>query len=355
MTSRERVKKAFAHEKQDRVPVNYLFNETVHRRLAQSVGLNPDSYEVHDYLGVDFRELILDYTGPQLFQSQPERKIDPLWGIRTRWVPNESGGYWDYCDFPLAQMDEELAASWPVPNPDDFDYEKAREFCKQMADYAIHFGNPGLGDIMNSCGMLMGVENMLIALISEDEALQIYMNRRLAAQRGMLERVLECCGEYIEFIWTGEDLGTQNAPLISLELFRQEILPRHKQITDTAAHYGKPVLMHSCGYASWAFEDLISIGVGAMDTLQPEIDKMQPQYLMDHFGERLAFHGCISTAGPLAYGTVEAVRQNVMETLQIMKQHYGYCLAPTHLIQDNTPVENIIAMYETAHKYGSYR
>lgn len=33
----------------------------------------------------------------------------------------------------------------------------------------------------------------------------------------------------------------------------------------------------------------------------------------------------------------------------------GYHLSPTHMIQDNTPVENLFAMYQAAHTYGRYR
>ena len=52
--------------------------------------------------------------------------------------------------------------------------------------------------------------------------------------------------------------------------------------------------------------------------------------------------------------TPEAVVQNVAETLETMMPHHGYCLAPTHYLQDNTPVENVIAMYRTAHRLGQY-
>ena len=78
---------------------------------------------------------------------------------------------------------------------------------------------------------------------------------------------------------------------------------------------------------------------------------MSPSYLSEHFGARLAFHGCISTAR-LAEFTPEQVDREVQEILDIMCRHEGYCLAPTHLIQDNTPVENILAMYNAAHRYG---
>jgi len=96
------------------------------------------------------------------------------------------------------------------------------------------------------------------------------------------------------------------------------------------------------------------MGVKAVDTLQPEATDMSPRYLKEKFGGRLAFHGCISTAGPLAFGTVEDVINNVKETLEIMMPGGGYCLAPTHAIQDNSPTANVVAMYEAAHKYGKY-
>jgi uroporphyrinogen decarboxylase len=78
---------------------------------------------------------------------------------------------------------------------------------------------------------------------------------------------------------------------------------------------------------------------------------MSPQYLKDHFGGRLAFRGCISTAGPLAYGTADDVIKNCNEIMEIMSGCRGYIFAPTHSIQDNTPPENTIAMYNTVHAF----
>ena len=152
----------------------------------------------------------------------------------------------------------------------------------------------------------------------------------------------------------GEDLGTQIAPMVSLELFRSKILPIHKKFVDLAAAYDLPAMIHTCGCSSWSYEDFIGIGMKGVDTLQPEAVNMSPAYLTEHFGGRLNFRGCISTAGPLAYGTVEDVWENCKETLEIMMKYRGYHFAPTHSIQDNSPVENVIAMYQAAHTLGRY-
>jgi uroporphyrinogen decarboxylase len=96
------------------------------------------------------------------------------------------------------------------------------------------------------------------------------------------------------------------------------------------------------------------MGMTGVDTLQPEATNMSPAYLKEHFGGRLSFRGCISTAGPLAYGTAQETEANVKDTLEIMMKGYGYHFAATHAIQDNSPTENVIAMYNAAHKYGVY-
>jgi uroporphyrinogen decarboxylase len=96
------------------------------------------------------------------------------------------------------------------------------------------------------------------------------------------------------------------------------------------------------------------MGIRAVDTLQPEAKDMAPEYLKRRFGGRLAFHGCISTAGPVAWGTVREVVDYCRRTLDIMMPGGGYCFAPTHQLQDNSPTENVVAMYETVREYGAY-
>ncbi len=155
-------------------------------------------------------------------------------------------------------------------------------------------------------------------------------------------------------LWMGEDLGTQNSPIISLDLYRNCLRPIHQQYVDIAKSFDIPVMIHSCGSSSWAFQDFIDMGISVVDTLQPEAKDMAPEYLKKTFGDRLAFHGCISTAGPVAYGTVDEVTASCHKILDIMMPGGGYCFAPTHQIQDNSPTENVLAMYYIAKTYGVY-
>jgi len=84
------------------------------------------------------------------------------------------------------------------------------------------------------------------------------------------------------------------------------------------------------------------------------LEKNDNEGLRRSLGGRLAFHGCISTAGPVASGDVENVKKYCKKTLEIMMPEGGYCFAPTHCLQDNSPTENVVEMYDIARKYGAY-
>jgi uroporphyrinogen decarboxylase len=357
MTSKERVLTALHRQEPDRVPLNYASNPGIDSRLKEHFGLKPNEGEaLRKALGVDFRGIGAPYTGPRLHADIPERgiKVDD-WGIHRRWVEHPSGGYWDYCDFPLRDATEEEVAAWPMPDPDHFDYSGIADQCKALKEYCVHCGGAGIGDIINSTGMLRNMEQVLVDLITDEPAGLLIGQRRSAIYLRIMERTLAAAKGGIDLLWMGEDLGTQIAPIISLDLYRKHIRPLHKSFIDMAASFNVPVIIHTCGSSSWVYNDFIDMGVTAVDTLQPEAVNMSPEHLKKTYGHRLAFHGCISTAGPLATGSPEEVKAYCRRTLEIMMPGGGYCMAPTHQIQDNSPVENVLAMYEigkTAGRYG---
>ena len=354
-SSKERVSITLRRGIPDRVPIDYFANPGIDRRVKECCGLKPDDDEgLRRALGVDFRGVNAPYTGPRLHPEIPGRKVNPATGAVTRWIEHESGGYWDFCDFPLREADAETIAAWPLPSPDDFDYQAIGESCLH-SPYAVYTGGAGVPDVINSNGLLRGMEQVLIDLITDDPAGLLLINRRADLALEVMARTLEAAKGTIDFVWLGEDLGTQHGPLIGLDLYRARIRPIHQRFIDLAKSYDLPVMIHSCGSSSWAFDDFIAMGIDAVNTLQPEAYRMSPAYLKKTFGDRLAFHGCISTAGPVAAGTADDVTEYCRKTLAVMMPDGGYCFAPTHSLQDNSPAENVLAMYRAVQEYGWYR
>jgi len=297
MTSKERVLRTLAHESPDRVPINYSANAGIDRKLKAHYGLREDDGEgLARVLGVDFRSVGAPHIGPKLHPDFPERGVySSDWGMRTRWIEHGTGGYWDFCEFPLKDADLETIKNWPMPHPDHYDYSRILEDCERHKDFAIVAGGAGLGDILNSTGMVFGVERTLMDLCMDEEGILHYLDRRLEITYEIQRRIFEAAKGRIDILWIGEDLGTQIAPIISLDLFRRHIRPRHQPYIDLAKKYGARVMVHTCGSSSWAYPDFIEMGVDGVDTLQPEATNMSPEYLKKHFGKPLAFCGCIST------------------------------------------------------------
>ena len=354
MNSKDRVLTAIHHEEPDRVPMDYMYNPGIDARLKNHFNLAEDDNDgLCSALGVDFRRVDAPYVGPELHEPEPERLVS-IWGIRRRWVKHDSGGYWDYCDFPLRDASLEDIMSWPLPNPDDFDYAALTAACRKHHDCCVVYGSPGLGDVMNKTGMLRGVDQAMMGLATEEPAQLALMDRKVDIDSAVLERVLDAADGGVDLIWMGEDLGTQRGPIISLAMFRNHVRPRLQKIVDVAKAFGVPVMIHSCGSSSWAFPDFIEMGIQVVDTLQPEAKDMEPAHLKREFGNQLSFHGMISTGGAVATGRVDDVVNEVRETLDIMMPGGGYCLVTSHQLQDNSPTENVLAMYEAGRTYGVY-
>ncbi|MFW5867558.1 MAG: uroporphyrinogen decarboxylase family protein, partial [Armatimonadota bacterium] len=64
----------------------------------------------------------------------------------------------------------------------------------------------------------------------------------------------------------------------------------------------------------------------------------------------LTFCGLVSTQQTLPHGSPEDVRREVRERIEVMGAGGGYILAPAHCIQPDTPLENVLAMYDEALK-----
>ena len=355
-SSKERVLTTLALAEADRVPVNYAANPGIDGRLKEHFGLQPGDHEgLLRALGVDFRGVGAGYTGPKLHADIPERGVlVDDWGIRRRWIEHGSGGYWDFCDFPLREATLEQVAAWPIPNPDHFDYSTVAAACRAQREYAVVVGGAGHGDVINATGMMRSMEQVLVDLATDDPAGLLLIRRRAEALVEITRRTIEAAQGGFDVFWMGEDIGTQHSPLISLPLYRRHLRPIHQLYIDLAKHFDLPVVIHTCGSSSWVYEDFIEMGVTGVDTLQPEATNMSPRYLKDHFGGRLAFHGCISTAGPVSFGTVAEVEADCRQTLETLMPGGGYCFAPTHQLQDNSPTENVLAMYAAARRYGAY-
>ena len=82
------------------------------------------------------------------------------------------------------------------------------------------------------------------------------------------------------------------------------------------------------------------------------MDLMQ---LKKDFGDRIVFNGCIDSHHVLINGNPDSVKSKTMEVLNIMMPGGGFIAGASHdSILEETPVENVIAMFDTVMEAGNY-
>ena len=122
--------------------------------------------------------------------------------------------------------------------------------------------------------------------------------------------------------------------------------PHHARLVEVARQFGKPVMYHSDGAMRALIPDLIALGVDALNPIQADAAGMEPEGLKADFGDKLAFHGGIDIIQTLPHGSVEDVRHEVRERIRVLGAGGGYVLASSHHIQSDTPIENVLALYD---------
>jgi uroporphyrinogen decarboxylase len=155
----------------------------------------------------------------------------------------------------------------------------------------------------------------------------------------------------VDMIAISDDLGMQTGLMLSPEMIRRYLLPRYRRMFQVWKKAGVYVYLESCGNVEKIIPDLIETGIDVLDPVQPEV--MDPARLKDLYGSRLTFHGTVSTQRTLPFGTVQDVKYEIISRIVKVGRDGGLILAPSNRVVADVPLENLLAMYETARYYES--
>lgn len=344
MTSKKRVLTALSHKCPDRVPCDYLATPEVNEKMMEHFQTdNMDT--VLEKLGVDLRVIDAPYIGPEL-QTWPDGRYKNYWGHIRKDIKNEAGSYSEAVEFPYADFKTvEDVNDFGWPKADWFDYSQLEAQCDKYKDYAVIFGAPGNMDLINGTTYGRGVEQLIYDMALEDPIGLACIEKRFKCCYERTEKALQAANGKVDIMWIGDDYGTQNGLLFSPDMLRKYFFPKLKVMCDLGHKYGAKIMHHSCGSTKQIWPDLIEAGVDIYDTVQPEAADMDPAQLKKEFGDKICFHGTISTQKTMPFGTVEDVAAEVKLRIETVGENGGFILASAHNLQPDTPIENILAMY----------
>ena len=264
-------------------------------------------------------------------------------------------------DFHDKDLDRHI---WAVPSPpwhlDIFNDQQYKEFINGIKNL---YENTRYSIVLSvGCNMfetgtfLRGMENFMMDMYTDKNKTKKLLDRLVERNLIKLERIISGVGKYIDFLQFGDDLGGQDGPFMSPEIYREVFKPRHKKMWDFV--HGKSdckIFLHSCGSIYELLPDLIDAGLDILNPVQTTSRDMEPEKLKKEFGKNIVFWGgCCNTRDVLANGTPQKVKKDVEERIKILGEGGGLIFNQVHNILADVPPENVIAMFEAAYHFGKY-
>jgi len=355
VNSKERVLTAISGREPDRVPIDVWYTPEMRSKMVGSLQLDeneypggnlaPDPLQLH--LGND---LLKTTVGPAAsYYMSDEDYYEDEWGIGWRKVDYGKGSYTEPHHHPLADLED--PGNFSIPDfSEDSRYEQARHFVKEYGDSHAIVGEISC-TIFELSWYLRGFSRVLGDFHKNKEFLHGYFNHlkewALTAGRKLVE-----IG--VDIIFMGDDVGSQDQMLISPETFREFLKPIYAELFDTfrAINPDVNIAFHTDGNVMPIVEDYLEIGLDILNPVQPQA--LSPNELKEKFGDRLTLWGSIDNQKTIPFGTTEEVRNEVISRLKKVAPGGRLILGPSHSVQPDAPVKNVMTFYETVKELGSY-
>jgi uroporphyrinogen decarboxylase len=338
-------------EEPDRVPVDLMYGGSTYilDAIKKNLGLRSHE-ECLRALGVDMRWVSPGNAAGWKRRTFEDGSWDDEWGVR--WC-----GYYDTTRViyhPLASV-QDVSDTEEYAWPDPHDPERFKALKKSLDalgdDYCILLSS---GNLFEQSWYLRGFKKFLMDLMVRRKLAECIIDHIMEFNREVTITALEEFGDRIDIVKHGDDLGSQTSLFFSPQIWRGVFKPRYASLFSQYKKYGVKTMLHSDGNCFPLIPDFIEAGLDILNPVQPMAAQMNPSNVKEAFGDKLAFHGTICIQYTLPFGTVDEVKNEVIERIKTVGQGGGLILSPTHGILEDVPLKNIIVLYETARKYGSY-
>jgi uroporphyrinogen decarboxylase len=376
MSRRERVITALRHIEPDRVPMSMTITIDAYNNLKKYMGIELEEKSkvgrwtdvtIHPFvaekLGLDVLRVDMGSPKKRPKSNDPNILIDE-WQVEWKKVNLPDGSYYyEMCKHPLADatLKDLNDFQWPDPNDEGLieGVEERFRDLRQNTDFAITTKIGGA--VFELATYMVGMQRWYTAL-AEDPDFTYALMAKIADIQAQIDILgLQKVGQYVDILrLSGEDMGTQQGPLISVAMFRKLVRPHLEKVwkvAKTELNKRNPdgkIMLHSCGSVRPFMRDWADMGLDVLDPIQPRPKNMDTAAIKADVGDRLAFHGGVDIQYVLPFGTVEEVRQEVRQRIKDLAPGGGYILAPAHNVQSDVPPRNLVAMRDAVEEFGYY-
>lgn len=309
-------------------------------------------------------ELFLNNTLYKLLAGHEQEEEGPVGELRLIAEAMAAGGY-DYAsclgsDYGFPHMRREsiktvslngqsMITDWESfekyiwPDPASFDYSRLEKIRPYLPD-GMKLMVRGPGGVLENAISIVGYDNLCIMLYEEPELAAAIFEQIGKGLVGYYEQVAGV--DTVGFLCSNDDWGFNTQTFLSPADMRKYVFPWHKKIVSIAHRYGKPCMLHSCGYFGEVIDDVINdMQFDGRHSYEDNIMPVEDAY--EKYGDRITIMGGIdmnflTTASP------EEVYARSRAMLERAADRGNYLLGSGNSIPEYVPVKNFLAMTQAA-------
>jgi uroporphyrinogen decarboxylase len=337
LTSAERVMRVLRRQEPDRIP---HFEWIIDRNVREAIcpGCTMEEFSVRMDL-----DAILTSPDFKKEEIEPDTYLNE-WGMTSKNTGQEHS-------FPLSGPVKTLddLKNYEPPDPHaPGRYDSLERIVKRYkGDKAI---GVHLNDVFSIPRNLMGMENLLMAFVTEPELVKGLVDLSVEINIEMAKEVAKCGAD---FVFTGDDYAAAERPLISPDMFREFLLPGLKRVINGFKEAGLPVIKHTDGNILPIVDMILESGIDCLDPIDPiaglDIGEFKKKY-----GDRIALKGNVDCAHTLTFGTEKEVVEETREVIRKAGQGGGLILSSSNSIHSAVKPGNYLAMWNAIRMYGRY-
>ena len=334
----------------ERIPIDFQLCPSLQKRFDEYVRETGFQYQ---FSHQRIPDIVPKISEPPLFlKYYPDGVLQDA-TIDMYGIARQRGSKWAYhmtrMLHPMEHLDNpEQIAAYPLPDFENGDDTlQIDAIRKAHAEDKIAMGRMSC-TVWEISWYLRGMENLMADMMSDDPIATLLLDRVTDAA---VLRAKSYAKNGVDVLLLGDDVGMQHTLMMSEAFYCEWLKPRLARIISAAKAENPSILIfyHSCGFITPLIPHLIEAGIDVLNPVQPEC--MDFREIHDLFGDRISFHGTIGTQSTMPHGSPEDVRREVFRNLTIAGEHGGLFVAPTHMLEPDVPVENLIAYIEACRDF----
>lgn len=377
---RERFIRAIRREPVDRVPVLYRMKAEAKEKLARvygisdagtgrkhnpelelrlgndaiiyQIGINADFSHRHieigetwyNHFGVGYGKSGLE--GRTAEEQVEFAKTQEFWGP-AKIVPENFPSF-----HPIKSMEDFKNYTWPDPADSEI-LAPIQALCDEYQDDYFIIVDLSSTLIEAAYAHIVGTQNFFLMMFDEPELINGVLDGLTEYYTEIGKRVIAMG---VDMIRVGDDVGAQQAMMISPKQWRELAKPRFDYMFKEfkKANSDLYIKLHSCGDYSPILGDMVELGVDLSGLMQPTGGNKDQVGLKKQYGNDISLIGGFDVQRLLPRGQVEDIRQGVLDVMRNLGTGGGYIFSPSHYILADVPIQNIYALIEAQRDFGTY-